>query len=547
MAHGTRWKLLTRDERRVLSGDLGNDAYHKAEFVLRHNDAGSWVIDGIPADAPAAAVLDFAHVAAGLPGGHQGIVLYRDDAVLCNGPIRRAELLEDAGVTIRASGVSDTGVLADRIILPDPAGAFSSASHDEVANVPAEEALRWYVDRHAGATAATYGRGIYSLTLGPYSGLGGLVSKSFRFTNLLTALQEIALGGGLRFNVVQTGPGPIEFRVDAVADLRARVVFSADRGTLTQAVRVEDAPAANYVYVLGQGELKDRVIDERGDTASMTRYGRVETTVDQRQTGDTDVLSTALTEALEAGAASVAVTLKPDEAEGAEFGVNYHLGDRVSAIVAGYEVEGYVSEVRIVLDETGETITPTVTTTAIAPSTRSRLRTQGVRIAHLERNAETATHAAGVNGFAELWVGTIGAIPTNYALYDGAGGIHDFRNRFLLGAGGDYAPGATGGTAMVSGGVLVNLQHQHAIEHTHEVEGTTGVVLQAGSGGGQDLDTTVNLTHGGSDKVARQLHTHAGWLAGTTTQDVETSGNAGSTTQAITPPLIGVAVIYRIA
>jgi hypothetical protein len=48
------------------------------------------------------------------------------------------------------------------------------------------------------------------------------------------------------------------------------------------------------------------------------------------------------------------------------------------------------------------------------------------------------------------WWGEIGSLPEGYVLCDGTNGTPDLRGRFVVGAGGTYAPGATGGAATVA-------------------------------------------------------------------------------------------------
>lgn len=50
-------------------------------------------------------------------------------------------------------------------------------------------------------------------------------------------------------------------------------------------------------------------------------------------------------------------------------------------------------------------------------------------------------------GMILLWSGSIVSIPSGFALCDGSNGTPDLRNRFIVGAGSTYAPGATGGAA----------------------------------------------------------------------------------------------------
>ena len=49
------------------------------------------------------------------------------------------------------------------------------------------------------------------------------------------------------------------------------------------------------------------------------------------------------------------------------------------------------------------------------------------------------------NGAIIMWSGTVATIPDGFSLCDGSNGTPDLRNRFVIGAGSNYAVGATGG------------------------------------------------------------------------------------------------------
>ena len=49
------------------------------------------------------------------------------------------------------------------------------------------------------------------------------------------------------------------------------------------------------------------------------------------------------------------------------------------------------------------------------------------------------------SGVVMMWSGSANAIPSGYVLCDGSNGTPDLRNRFVIGAGSNYAVGATGG------------------------------------------------------------------------------------------------------
>ncbi len=51
------------------------------------------------------------------------------------------------------------------------------------------------------------------------------------------------------------------------------------------------------------------------------------------------------------------------------------------------------------------------------------------------------------SGVIMLWVGSIASIPSGFVLCDGNNGTPDLRGKFLIGAGGAYSVGDTGGSA----------------------------------------------------------------------------------------------------
>lgn len=58
-----------------------------------------------------------------------------------------------------------------------------------------------------------------------------------------------------------------------------------------------------------------------------------------------------------------------------------------------------------------------------------------------------------------MWSGTAADIPTGWALCDGTGGTPDLTDRFILGAGKTYQPGATGGAATATPSVAAGSAH----------------------------------------------------------------------------------------
>jgi microcystin-dependent protein len=78
------------------------------------------------------------------------------------------------------------------------------------------------------------------------------------------------------------------------------------------------------------------------------------------------------------------------------------------------------------------------------------------------------------SGVIVLWSGASNAIPTGWLLCDGTNSTPDLRDRFLVGAGGNYNVGATGGSASVS------LTESQLPAHSHSLS-LTGSVGAGGS------------------------------------------------------------------
>lgn len=94
-----------------------------------------------------------------------------------------------------------------------------------------------------------------------------------------------------------------------------------------------------------------------------------------------------------------------------------------------------------------------------------------------------ATGAGGfTTGMIMMWSGSVGSIPAGWALCDGASGTPDLRNRFIIGAGSTYSPGATGGSAdaivvshsHTASSVVTDPGHTHSIGYYPNLRGVGG-------------------------------------------------------------------------
>jgi hypothetical protein len=85
-----------------------------------------------------------------------------------------------------------------------------------------------------------------------------------------------------------------------------------------------------------------------------------------------------------------------------------------------------------------------------------------------------------------LWSGTIASIPVGWNLCDGTNGTPDLQDRFIVSAGGTYAPGDTGGSDSID------------LTHAHDIS------LESG-----EPDSLVTTLTGVGTNVSSPSHTHA--------------------------------------
>lgn len=122
-------------------------------------------------------------------------------------------------------------------------------------------------------------------------------------------------------------------------------------------------------------------------------------------------------------------------------------------------------------------------------------------------------------GIIVFWSGVVIDIPAGWVLCDGANGTPDLRGLFVIGSGGAYDPGDTGGSEEK------NIQHEH--DSGSLSSGTTS-----------DL-TLVDDAGVSQSSVPQAGHVHNSFLGST--------ASAGSTTQDILPPFYSLAFIMRIS
>ena len=174
----------------------------------------------------------------------------------------------------------------------------------------------------------------------------------------------------------------------------------------------------------------------------------------------------------------------------------------------------------------------------------------------LTNGAGYVTSAGAVpSGVIVLWSGAANAIPTGWSLCDGTGSTPDLRDRFVVGAGSNYAVDATGGEATKTLGTANLPSHTHTdgtlsastqsltgditkISECYNVAGgATGVFTKKGTGNSPVTGSSSNSPTAGVDFDASHSHDVTG--------NTGDQGGAMGQSFSILPPYYALAYIMK--
>lgn len=488
-----RYVVFARDVYRRTIGEID---YTELRLEPRFNDIGGWYL-----------IASAASNAATLLSEAGGIIVKRNDGnglrTIFSGPVRSYKL-DDATLTV--GGESDEVVLAEKVATPDPAhtGTVDDpfATEQDLREGTASTVMLDYVRANAIYGQAAGTRGIPGLALGIDPGLGTYIYGIAKFVSLLALLQDLALaGGGLRFQVLQsdTAPATIELTISEPPDMTDAVILRRGRGTLANWERTVTRPGVSRVYVLGQGQGLDQVVIQANDPALSTKYGHeIEAIVARLDTADVLALQQEAATTLADSGEGEVVAFTPVDTPSFRWGQDYDLGYMVSVIGSdGRRTSLVIRGVNLTLTAPGgggqatsvvQAIVSTPGDTTDDPASRQQ-RAVGRRVSRLEtsfsdlssvvssqwnvgniRITLTLVAAPGwllCDGSAVSRVtyhALFGVIGTTYGAGDGSTtfNLPDFRGRVLVGVGGGFALGDTGGAA------TVDLAHDHTgPPHSH--------------------------------------------------------------------------------
>lgn len=371
-------------------GSVGPLEFSKLELTPRFNAVGSWSIT-LPATARTWEMTRLPDV--GIVVDWNGVYRFSGQAETW----KYEQTIQDGKISelITLSGADDLGIIANRIAYPNPTVVWASqlaASTDVRTAVPAESAIKYYVNRNAGP-AALSGRKVPALTIATDLGRGGTVSYAARFgegveLHLMDIIRQlIATGGPLGVSITQQGAGLV-FDCYEPRDLSEAICFSVALGSLRSTSMSTTTPTATNALVRGQSTF----IETAGPDAT-NQWLHTEQLVSQTSSTDSTEMTQAGNDALASGAGKVQLALSTVDLPRLRFGVDgpdiqgYGLGDLVTVeIREGVVFTDFISAVQLTCDDEGETVTPIIGSAGSDSSSDSTATAQlAAKVRDLER------------------------------------------------------------------------------------------------------------------------------------------------------------------
>lgn len=267
-------------------------------------------------------------------------------------------------------GLSLNHLIARRLVNPfdDPlsVGGYSTKSG------AGDVVIRSYV-REQMADLASVARQTPGLSILPIAGVGLFVSDSRRYDNLLTAITDLAISSGIDFQITRSSGASLSMQIAPLGFDRTRstnypfaawVGLSPNRRNLSKPVlKIDRSNEQNFVYVLGQGQGDLRqVLTIAGDT-SISPFGRIEYTRDARNIDKTNTtgLSSAGATSINKNKAFRDFSFSPTNVEpGNIYRLDWDVGDRITVLWKGEEIDLRVTGVELQISANGESIDTTV-------------------------------------------------------------------------------------------------------------------------------------------------------------------------------------------
>lgn len=342
------------------------DDYRSLKAKKIFNDVGTWTLE---IDRSSNALVPLT-----TPGFGIEIYDHETNQTFLRGPIDTREQKYDASTdTLTITGWDDNQYLNWRLAHPSPTESlppYTSAAYD-VRTGQASLIMCDYVNINLGVSAII-ARQIPFIVGALNANVGSTITGRARWQVLLPFLQDLAVqGGDIGFRMGRFATGEPQFQTYGPVDRTMDVKFSVAFGNLVGGTIKTTSPKGTYVFAAGSGDLTARVYHESYDPGAQSTWGRREYFLDVSSlTADAELEQAAKKALVEQGEQAEFAVQITDTAN-QQYGIDYNLGDKVTAIFVGSEpvpnllVEGgqvqeIVREVELSLTESDSRITPTI-------------------------------------------------------------------------------------------------------------------------------------------------------------------------------------------
>jgi len=289
------------------------------------------------------------------------------------GFVRSIEYAYDGNrYTTTLSGPDYMDLLNRRVIAYTAGSAQAKKTTDY-----ADDIIKDLFDENLGASATDTDRDVTSYGVSVQGDLsaGTSLSKSCSYDNLLTTCQSIAQASrdtaatAVYFGMVPLGEGwDMELRTKTAqwgqdhrfpSGADGPVVFAVERGNMVNARLVLDAQTeTNYIYGGGAGQRADRLFVNTSDSTRIAQsvLNRREGFFDGSNYETEARLTSACKTRLLEGEPVEEFSFQPLQVTGTLYGVDYGLGDRVTATFLARQYDVHIAAVHVTVNESGESI-----------------------------------------------------------------------------------------------------------------------------------------------------------------------------------------------
>ncbi len=308
----------------------------------------------------------------------EGIIIYRNGTWFFSGIVEAAEEscneADNGIISWTAEGRDVTSLLERRLVLPDPVNiTFGEDSIQDVLTDSAEGAIRRYVERNAGASAAT-GRRLGNLTIDAITPDPDGEMRAYRLKALDKVCSEI--GAGELSPEITWNPetGAMELEVNARREKAAEVVFAPEYGNVLRWSKKRKLPKKNAIWAISGDKGADQQAIFAKQDESIAAYGRFEgfikDSVQMQEAKDgkpavtaenvTAILTSKANEAIRKGSATETYSVEVREGAATMFYTDWRCGDRVTCVIDGESIISTIDSVSITFNDDGEKVQATI-------------------------------------------------------------------------------------------------------------------------------------------------------------------------------------------